>query len=57
MAADTLFLFCFFESKWLQAEAKKTEVELTSIRDATAESLWHSDLDKLDDFLRKKMKH
>ena len=41
----------------LQAEAKKTEEELTSIRDATAESLWHSDLDKLDDFLRKKMKH
>jgi len=41
----------------LQAEAKKTEEELTSIRDATAESLWHSDLDKLDEFLRKKMKH
>eukprot|EP00979_Chaetoceros_neogracilis_P015985 scaffold6817_cov187-Chaetoceros_neogracile.AAC.1 len=41
----------------LQEEANKTEKELASIRDATAEDLWHGDLDKLDEYLHKKMKH
>jgi len=41
----------------LQAEANKTEKELASIQGATAEDLWRGDLDKLDEYLRKKMKH
>ena len=37
----------------LQHEAEKTKEELLHIHNATAESLWHGDLDKLDEYLQK----
>lgn len=41
----------------LRTEAEKTQNELMEIRNTSPEQLWHADLDKLDDYLRKKMKH
>ncbi len=40
----------------LRNEADKTDVELAEIREAAPEKLWHDDLNKLDDYLKKKMK-
>ena len=40
----------------LRADADKTDNELIEIRQATPEKLWHDDLDKLDEYLKKKMK-
>ena len=40
----------------LRDEADKTDSELVEIRQATPENLWHDDLNKLDDYLEKKMK-
>jgi len=37
----------------LRREAEKTEEELKHIRNSTAESLWHGDLDTLDEYLHK----
>ncbi len=41
----------------LRNDADKTERELEETRNATAEMLWHADLDKLDEYMRKTMKH
>jgi len=41
----------------LRAEAEKTDKELIDIRNTSPEQLWKTDLDKLDEYLRKKMKH
>jgi DNA topoisomerase-2 len=41
----------------LGAEAQKTQKELDLIRNTTPEELWDADLNKLDEYLSKKMKH
>ena len=41
----------------LREGAEKTEAELYDIRQATPEKLWHQDLDRLDEYLKKKIKH
>jgi len=37
----------------LRNEADKTEMELVDVKNATPEMLWHEDLDRLNDYLRK----
>jgi DNA topoisomerase-2 len=41
----------------LRAEAERTLNELIKMRNTSPQQLWNTDLDKLDDYLRKKMKH
>lgn len=41
----------------LRVEADKTQNELNQIRNTTPQQLWNTDLNKLDEYFRKKMKH
>ena len=40
----------------LRAEAEKTDSELHEVQQTTPENLWHTDLEKLDNYLKTKMK-
>ena len=40
----------------LRTEAEKTDSELHEVQQTTPENLWHTDLEKLDNYLKTKMK-